>query len=266
MASLGQLTAGIAHEINNPINFVKSNIRPLQLDFRDLNELLDEYNKLHNIDAGAVKKHLAGIASFQNQIDLPFVRQEITNLISGIEEGAERTAEIVRGLRTFSRLDEGELKTVDVHEGINSTLVLLKNSLPYNISIVKEFNANGKIDCYPGKLNQVFMNIINNGVQAIQAKSPMNDNETIVISTKDTNDGRILISIKDSGIGMTENVKQKIFEPFFTTKAVGEGTGLGMAIVFKIIEKHYGRIDIVSSPGNGAEFILSLPHALPETS
>jgi len=266
MASLGQLTAGIAHEINNPINFVKSNIKPLQLDFRDLEELIDEYNKLHTIDEKSIKSQLSSIASFQKQIDLSFVKTEIGSLIKGIEEGAERTAEIVRGLRTFSRLDEGELKTVNVHEGIESTLVLLKNSFPYNIKIIKDFKADGNIDCYPGKLNQVFMNIINNGIQAIQLKPVKSEEEAIVISTRDTKDERIIISIKDSGIGMTEEVKQKIFEPFFTTKPVGEGTGLGMAIVFKIIEKHQGKIDIISSPGNGAEFILSLPHALLETS
>ena len=266
MASLGQLTAGIAHEINNPINFVKSNIKPLQLDFRDLEELIDEYNKLHTTDEKAIKSQLSNIASFQKQIDLSFVKTEIGSLIKGIEEGAERTAEIVRGLRTFSRLDEGELKTVNVHEGIDSTLVLLKNSFPYYIKIVKDFKADGNIDCYPGKLNQVFMNIINNGIQAIQAKPTKSDNETIVISTKDADNERIIISIKDSGTGMTDEVKQKIFEPFFTTKPVGEGTGLGMAIVFKIIEKHNGKIDILSSPDNGAEFILSLPHALSETS
>ncbi|WP_153796767.1 sensor histidine kinase [Foetidibacter luteolus] len=265
MASLGQLTAGIAHEINNPINFVKSNIKPLQLDIRDLSELLDEYNKLHTIDEKTIKKHLVSVADFQKQIDLPFVKTEIDSLIKGIEEGAERTAEIVRGLRTFSRLDEGELKTVNIHEGIDSTLVLLKNSLPYNVKITKDFKAKGDIDCLPGKLNQVFMNILNNGIQAIQAKEVMSDNESIGISTRDEGD-RIIISIKDSGIGMNEEVKQKIFEPFFTTKAVGEGTGLGMAIVFKIIEKHQGKIDIISSPGNGSEFTLSLPHTLSETS
>jgi len=266
MASLGQLTAGIAHEINNPINFVKSNIKPLQLDFRDLEELIDEYNKLHNADEKTFKTQLKNIADFQQQIDLPFVKTEINSLIKGIEEGAERTAEIVRGLRTFSRLDEGELKTVSVHEGIDSTLVLLKNSFPYNIKIIKDYQADGNIDCYPGKLNQVFMNIINNGIQAIQAKETKGGDESITITTKDVGGDRIIISIKDTGVGMTEEVKQKIFEPFFTTKAVGEGTGLGMAIVFKIIEKHNGKIDIISTPGNGAEFTLSLPHALLETS
>ncbi|MEX6687319.1 7TM diverse intracellular signaling domain-containing protein [Danxiaibacter flavus] len=262
MASLGQLTAGIAHEINNPINFVKSNIKPLQLDINDLFDIIDEYNKLHEVNGDDVRPHLKKINSLQQQIDVPFVKSEIKSLIKGIEEGADRTAEIVRGLRTFSRLDESEMKTVNVHEGIDSTLVLLKNSTPYNIAIKKDFKANGEIDCYPGKLNQVFMNIINNGIQAIMAKKPMGDSECITISTRDTEDEKIQISIKDSGIGMTEEVKQKIYEPFFTTKDVGEGTGLGMAIVFKIINNHHGKIDIISSPGNGAEFVLTLPHTL----
>lgn len=262
MASLGQLTAGIAHEINNPINFVKSNIKPLQLDINDLFDIIDEYNKLHEINGEDYKPQLKQINSLQQQIDVPFVKSEIKSLIKGIEEGADRTAEIVRGLRTFSRLDESEMKTVNVHEGIDSTLVLLKNSTPYNIAVKKDFKADGEIDCYPGKLNQVFMNIINNGIQAIMAKKPMGDNECISISTRDTEDGKIQISIKDSGIGMSEEVKQKIYEPFFTTKDVGEGTGLGMAIVFKIINNHHGKIDIISSPGNGAEFVLTLPHTL----
>lgn len=262
MASLGQLTAGIAHEINNPINFVKSNIKPLQLDINDLLMVIDEYDELHNLKNNEIDVHLKRIDGLKNEIDLNYIKTEIKKLIKGIEEGAERTAEIVRGLRTFSRLDESELKVVNIHEGIDSTLVLLKNSLPFNLKIIKNFTADGNIECYPGKLNQVFMNIINNGIQAIQEKKERDEAETITLQTRDVN-SKIEISIKDSGIGMTEEVKQKIFEPFFTTKDVGEGTGLGMAIVFKIIEKHNAKINIVSSPGNGAEFILTLPYLQP---
>jgi signal transduction histidine kinase len=263
MASLGQLTAGIAHEINNPINFVKSNINPLRLDVKDLLDVLNEYDGLHKINEELTyKKKLSEIERLKKQIDVDFVQKEIDNLIVGIEEGAERTAEIVQGLRNFSRLDEAELKMVDVHEGILSTLVILKNSTPYYITIEKQFTANGEIECFPGKLNQAFMNIITNGIQAINAKKEKSNKETIVISTKDVNDS-IQISIKDSGIGMTEDVKHRIYEPFFTTKDVGEGTGLGMAIVFKIIQKHEGHIDIISEPCKGSEFIITLPHKHP---
>ena len=263
MASLGQLTAGIAHEINNPINFVKSNIKPLQLDIKDLIEVIDEYNKLHGADAGSIEGKLQQIDKLKKQIDIEYVRTEIDSLMKGIQDGAERTAEIVLGLRNFSRLDESEIKTVNIHEGLESTLFLLKNQVPANVHIVKDFQANGQTECLPGKLNQVFMNILSNGLQAIKEK-PEQGQEELRISTRDIGD-QIEIRIRDSGIGMTEQVKHRIFDPFFTTKDVGEGTGLGLSIVFKIIQRHEGRIEVVSSPGNGAEFIITLFHTLPES-
>jgi two-component system NtrC family sensor kinase len=261
MASLGQLTAGIAHEINNPINFVKSNINPLRLDVKDLMEVLNAYDELHELnDHNTFKQKLTAIEELKEDMDVPFIRQEIDSLIIGIEEGAERTAEIVRGLRTFSRIDEAALKTVNLHDGILSTLVLLKNNIPYNIKVIKEFKANGEVECFPGKVNQVFMNIITNAIQAIKGKTEKTDEESITITTRDTEDEQIEISVKDTGPGMTEEVKHRIFEPFFTTKDVGEGTGLGMAIVFKIIQKHAGKINIITAPNEGAEFIITLPH------
>lgn len=262
MASLGQLTAGIAHEINNPINFVKSNIKPLNLDIEDVFGIVDMYNKLHDTK-GPIAQQLQKINEKQEEIDLDFVKQEIKQLIKGIEDGAERTAEIVRGLRTFSRLDEGELKSANVHDGLNSTLILLRNSMPAYVRIEKKFSAQGNIECFPGKLNQVFMNILNNAIQAIEEKTEKEAEEWILISTLDIPGDKIQIHIKDSGIGMSEQVKRKIFEPFFTTKSVGVGTGLGMAIVFKIMEEHHGKIEVESEPGKGAEFILTLPYIHP---
>ena len=264
MASLGQLTAGIAHEINNPINFVKSNIKPLQLDINDLIEVIDAYDGLHNASETEIPVKLAQIEKLKKQIDISFVKTEIESLVKGIKEGAERTAEIVLGLRNFSRLDESEVNIVNVHEGVDSTLVLLKNALPPNLVIKKDFQAHGEIECFPGKLNQVFMNILSNGIQAIKEKEVQQPEQSITIATKDTEEG-IVISIKDSGMGMTEEVKQKIFDPFFTTKDVGEGTGLGLSIVYKIIQKHGGKIEVVSSRGNGAEFIISLYKVLPQS-
>ncbi len=149
-------------------------------------DVLNEYEGLHKINEEATyKRKLNEIEKFKQQIDVEFVQKEIDSLIVGIEEGAERTAEIVQGLRTFSRIDEAELKTVNIHEGILSTLVILKNSTPYYITIEKEFNAQGEIECFPGKLNQVFMNIITNAIQAITAKPEKNNKEIITISTKD---------------------------------------------------------------------------------
>ncbi len=170
------------------------------------------------------------------------------SLIGGIEEGAERTAEIVRGLRIFSRLDESEMKEVNIYDNINSTLILLRNASPHYLKIRKHYEAPGEIECYPGKLNQVFMNILTNGIQAIKAKPEKAEEEYIDIWVTEGDDC-MRITISDTGIGMTEEVKHKVFDPFFTTKDVGEGTGLGMSIVFKIIEKHHGKINVISSPG-----------------
>jgi two-component system, NtrC family, sensor kinase len=264
MASLGVLTAGIAHEINNPINFVKSNIKPLQLDFKDLLEVIGEYEKLHDTDVDKMSAQLQDIDALKKQIDLDFVKTEIKNLMKGIENGAERTAEIVRGLRTFSRLDESSLKTVDIHEGLDSTIILLRSNIPANIIVVKNYNADCVIDCFPGKLNQVFMNILSNAIQAIKEKPAPVSEERITISTKNLNENEVEIRIRDTGKGMTEEVKQKIFEPFFTTKDVGEGTGLGLAIVFKIIQEHSGKIEVESEPGKGTEFIITLHNSIPK--
>ncbi|WP_316820613.1 7TM diverse intracellular signaling domain-containing protein [Pedobacter gandavensis] len=256
MASLGQLTAGIAHEINNPINFVTSNIKPLQMDIDDLNELINMYE---NIDpAQDLSSQLSSIESFKRNIDLDFVREEIKSLLSGIGEGAQRTAEIIRSLKNFSRLDENDTKPVDLNEGLNSTLVLLRSTFPGNLQIVKEYGELPKVECMPGKINQVFMNLISNAIQAIKGKASTNAEETLHIRTWQEGD-EVKISIKDSGSGMSEEVKQKIFEPFFTTKDVGEGTGLGLSIVFRIIENHRGHIDVVTKVNQGTEFIITLP-------
>ncbi|WP_436485035.1 sensor histidine kinase [Chitinophaga sp. ARDCPP14] len=255
MASLGQLTAGIAHEINNPINFVTSNIKPLKLDIADLRELLNRYDELPV--STDISKSLADIALFKKEIDIDYIHEEISSLIKGIEDGASRTAEIVKGLRTFSRLDESEVKSIDIHEGLDSTLVLLRNAIPPYVNIIKDYAGLPKIECYAGKINQVFMNIFSNALNAIKSKKEQH-NEFISITTRQEN-SFIVITIKDTGIGMSEAVREKIFDPFFTTKDVGEGTGLGLSIVFSIIEKHKGKIVVNSAPGEGAEFIIYLP-------
>ncbi len=261
MSSLGQLTAGIAHEINNPINFVKSNVSPLHMDVQDLFQLITEYQQLHSTSDDDLLSKLSGIKKLENKLDPDFLKEEIESLIGGIEEGAERTAEIVRGLRIFSRLDESEMKEVNIYDNINSTLILLRNATPHYLKIRKHYEAPGEIECYPGKLNQVFMNILTNGIQAIKAKLVKNEEEYIDIWVTEE-DECMCIGISDTGIGMTEEVKHKVFDPFFTTKDVGEGTGLGMSIVFKIIEKHHGKIDVVTSPGKGATFTIEIPYKL----
>jgi len=256
MASLGQLTAGIAHEINNPINFVVSNVKPLKRDIDDILTLLTKYGEIQ--DDKNVNEKLKEIKDLKQELDTDYAIQEINLLLKGIDEGASRTSEIVKGLKNFSRLDEDDLKQADIHEGLNSTLALLNSNIARDeITIKKEYGNLTPIECYPGKLNQVFMNILNNAIQAIAANKTKPGE--IKIKT-DLIDGKtVRISIKDNGPGMTEEVKHKIFEPFFTTKNVGEGSGLGLSIVYGIIEKHKGEISVESAPGQGAEFIISLP-------
>jgi signal transduction histidine kinase len=256
MASLGQLTAGIAHEINNPINFVSSSINPLKRDIADILTILDKYDELSN--DGNIDQKLNEVKILKKDLDLDYLKKEIITLLTGIDEGANRTAEIVKGLRNFSRMDEDDLKLANIHEGIDSSLVLLNSTLGGRIDISKSYGNIPSIECYAGKLNQVFMNILTNATQAISANKDTNGKGIITIKTfeKDTN---IIVSLKDSGPGMTEEVKNKVFEPFFTTKEVGEGTGLGLSIVFSIIEAHKGLIEVVSEIGKGTEFIITLP-------
>ncbi len=257
MASLGQLTAGIAHEINNPINFVYAGINSLKANINDVLEVLDAYAE---VTPENVEEQLQEVNNLKEDIEYEEVIEEMQELADSIKRGAERTAEIVNGLRTFSRLDEDDLKTADVHENLDATLSILRNQYKDHIEIIKEYGDIPSIDCYPGKLNQVFMNIIANAVQA------MPDKGTITLSTRKTKlqEGSyeregVIISIKDSGAGMPEAVKKRIFEPFFTTKEVGKGTGLGLSITHSIMEKHQGRIEVESEMGKGTEFKLILP-------
>jgi two-component system NtrC family sensor kinase len=256
MAGLGQLTAGIAHEINNPINFVTSNIKPLQLDINDLYDVIQMYEDLD--PAQDMQQQLAAVNSFKKQIDLDFIKTEINSLLSGIGEGAKRTAEIIRSLKNFSRLDENDTKPVDLNEGLESTLVLLRSTVPDFVKIIKDLPQIPLVECLPGKINQVFMNLITNAIQAIKIKEDRNQEEFLYIRTW-AEDNTVKISIRDTGPGMTDEIKQKIFEPFFTTKEVGEGTGLGLSIVFSIIEKHKGHIDVLTKVNHGTEFIITLP-------
>lgn len=255
MASLGQLTAGIAHEINNPINFVSANIKPLQLDIQDLLDIISQYETINT--ETDLTPQLDKIKAFKEEIDIGYVTNEIRVLLGGIEDGAKRTAEIVKGLKNFSRLDETDIKGADINEGIESTLLLLRNSISNLIHIEMHLGQIPSIQCYPGKLNQVFMNVLNNAIQAMD-KRKTEENHVLSISTALEND-YVVVTIEDTGIGMSSAVKEKIFEPFFTTKDVGEGTGLGMSIVYKIIESHRGKIEMWSEPDKGTKVMLFLP-------
>ena len=254
MASLGQLTAGIAHEINNPINFVSANLRPLKTGIDEVLEVVAKYEGITS-DSVLIDK-LKEIAAFKKEIDLDYLKIEIEKLLAGIEDGAKRTSEIVSGLKNFSRLDESDIKEASINEGIESTLILLRSSFSKQIEIVTNLEKVPNIECYPGKLNQVFLNILSNALYAINKKGSSTNNK-LIISTFEK-EGQIYATFEDSGIGMTPDVKGKIFEPFFTTKNVGEGTGLGMSIVFKIIESHHAHLEVESELGKGTKITIIL--------
>ncbi|MCS4436370.1 sensor histidine kinase [Aquiflexum gelatinilyticum] len=256
MASLGQLTAGIAHEINNPINFVSSNISPLKRDINDLLDIVNAYREKGKLEfSDASKKDLERV---EEDIEFDYILKEIEQLLRGMEEGAKRTVEIVKGLRLFSRVDEQDVKRVDIHDGINSTLILLNSSMSGKIQVYKEFGSIPIIECLPGKLNQVFMNIITNAIHALLENLDKIPEPKITIRTIHVGE-KIRIEIEDNGFGMPAHVKQRIFEPFFTTKAVGKGTGLGLSIVYTIIENHKGTLEVSTEQGKGTNFIITLP-------
>ncbi|HYV90577.1 MAG TPA: ATP-binding protein [Chitinophagales bacterium] len=255
MASLGQLTSGIAHEINNPINFVSANINPLKRDIDEIMRLLEIYNGLDQQNCTA---KLEEVSKFHDQVNLKYTLDEIKSLLKGIEEGSNRTAEIVKGLRNFSRLDEEGMKTANINEGMESTLVLLQNKMKQQeIEVHKAYGAIPDIQCFPGQLNQVFMNLLTNAIDAIGRNGKIFITTDTVASSNGVSSVRV--SIRDTGAGMSDEVKEKIFDPFFTTKDVGEGTGLGLSISYGIIQKHMGKIEVKSEVGKGTEFIITLP-------
>ncbi len=253
MASLGQLTAGIAHEINNPVNFISSGIDSLRLVLGDLLTIVKEYD---NLNLENTENQLNIIKELKDELDYDLLLKGIGELSSSIKTGADRTAEIVRGLRKFSRLDEDSLKMIDLHENIDATLVILHNQYKERIEIVRQYGDLPAIECNPGKLNQVFLNILVNAIEAIENKGIISIKTKLsLIETKKY----VEIHITDTGIGMTEEVKKRIFEPFFTKKDVGKGTGLGLSISYGIIEQHKGKIEVISQKGVGTEFIVYIP-------
>jgi signal transduction histidine kinase len=250
MASLGQLTAGVAHEINNPINFVSAGIDSLKDNFTDITEVAEAYFALNAEEDNKLK--LQKLHKLRKDSEVEELIEESRQLFKSIKNGANRTTEIVKSLKNFTRLDENTIKQADLQEGLDSTLVILSSQMKDRIEVVRHYGNIEPIACYPGQLNQVFMNILSNAIQAIKGEG------TIWIQTYKNNECAI-VKIKDSGIGMNEEVKKHIFEPFFTTKDVGEGTGLGLSISYSIIEKHHGKIEVESTPGLGTEFIIKLP-------
>jgi two-component system NtrC family sensor kinase len=281
MSSLGQLVAGIAHEINNPINFIYGNIIHANDYIKELLNLVNLYHQNYSVPAEDIQKQI-------KKIDLIFLLEDLPKLMTSMQMGADRICEIVLSLRNFSRLDEAEIKPVDIHEGINSTLMILHSRLKlindrHFIQVIKEYGELPQVECYAGQLNQVFMNLLSNAIDAVvsRCKSEVINEETqlqlipeeetelssfiptIKIHTEVICDAYVAIRIIDNGTGMSELIKKHIFDPFFTTKPVGQGTGLGLSISYQIIvEKHGGMLECYSELGKGTEFLIKLPIAL----
>ncbi|MBF2028687.1 MAG: PAS domain S-box protein [Oscillatoriales cyanobacterium C42_A2020_001] len=271
MSSLGQLVAGVAHEINNPVNFIYGNLSHAHDYIQDLLDLIELYRQHYPNPAAEVQRRI-------DTIEVDFLTQDLPKLLNSMKVGADRIQKIVASLRNFSRMDEAEVKAVDIHEGIDSTLMILQNRIKERpdhtgIEIVKDYSRLPLVECYAGQLNQVFMNILSNAIDALdetyqgQTRSlPEGSTASpiaaqITIQTRLTDDNqRVQICIIDNASGMNEEVQRRIFEPFYTTKPVGKGTGMGLSISYQVVvEKHGGNLHCLSTPGEGTTFVIEIP-------
>jgi signal transduction histidine kinase len=259
MASLGTLTAGIAHEINNPINFVSANVIPLRENIHDITTLIAAYK---SIDFSNLKSELKRLAGLEEELELDYMLTETKQLIDGIEEGAKRTHTIVDGLTSFSRGNMVKKSEADINRGIRSTISVLKSRLN-NVNLIMDLDNNlPLVSCQVGKINQVVLNLINNALDALEEKNGTNGKASqLIVGTKNLGDS-IQIIIGDNANGIDKELQRKIMEPFYTTKDVGKGTGLGLSISYSIIEDHGGAIEIDSEMGVGTKFMVTLPIVL----
>ncbi|MDZ8027298.1 MAG: PAS domain S-box protein [Nostoc sp. DedQUE11] len=295
MSGLGQLVAGVAHEINNPVNFIYGNLTHANDYIKDLVRFVELYQQLY-------PHPIAQLEQLAQEIDLEFLIDDLPKLLNSMKVGAERIREIVLSLRNFSRMDEADMKEVDIHEGIDSTLMILEHRIKATpnhpaIQVIKEYSNLPLVECYAGQLNQVFMNILANAIDALE--EAMGNDEwgvesgemgrwgsvgnvegnvikdcsqtsqtpnatylipTITIHTELTSEKQVVIRIADNGLGIPKQVKQRLFDPFFSTKPIGKGTGIGLSISYQIIsQKHGGSLECISQPGSGAEFVITIP-------
>ena len=256
MSSLGQMVAGIAHEINNPVNFIGGNIDYANQYIQDLADLVTLYQEYYPNPPDAILQRI-------EDIELEFLREDLPKTLSSMKMGADRIHEIVVSMRNFSRSDDGNMKSADIHEGIDSTLVILNHRLKQGIQVIKQYGKLPAVECSPAQLNQVFMNVIGNAIDALEEvkKGDKGYSPTIWISTEVTADNTVTVKIRDNGPGIAAGCAQQIFDPFFTTKSIGKGTGLGLAISYQIVAKHQGKIEVNSQIGQGTEFVITLPVA-----
>jgi signal transduction histidine kinase len=265
MSALGQMVAGVAHEINNPVNFIHGNLSHVSEYTQNLLELVQAYQTQYPDPPQSIQDLL-------EHLELEFIAEDLTKLLQSMKVGTHRIREIVLSLRNFSRLDEAEFKTVNIHEGLDNTLMLLHHRLRARpdrpeIYVVKHYGSLPLVQCYAGQLNQVFMNLLSNAIDALEEKSQdrcfeeMVENPNMIwIHTSATADQQVRITIADNGPGISDEVRSQLFNPFFTTKPVGKGTGLGLSISYQIItEKHHGTLWCDSSSGQGAKFTLEIP-------
>lgn len=253
MSSLGQMTAGIAHEINNPVNFISGNLPHVNSYVENLLKLIQLYEACIDHPSPQIKK-------LSDEIDFDFLREDLPNALASINIGVDRIQKLVLSLRSFSRVDESTSKEVDIHEGIDNTLILLSSQLKQGIKVIKDYGEIPPIECYPAQLNQVFMNLLANSIDALLEDCEKPDKQ-IKIRTR-SHFNMVSIEIQDNGVGILDDLRKKLFDPFFTTKAVGKGTGLGLAISYQIIKKHSGSIDLDSHLGIGTSFVVKIPHRI----
>ncbi|MEM9540243.1 MAG: ATP-binding protein [Cyanobacteria bacterium P01_E01_bin.42] len=269
MASLGQLVAGVAHEINNPINFISGNIKPAQDYAKDLLDIIASYQQECPQVTQKLQKKI-------DEIDLDFIREDFIKLLDSLKMGANRIRSLVVSLRDFSHLDKAETKMADIHDGIDNTLLILGSKLK-NVRVIRNYEDCPMVECFPGQLNQVFMNILANAADAVEEKRqhfhesenyadidrPLGYQPEICVRSQTLDDRWIQVTIADNGLGIPDDLCDRIFEPFFTTKPVGKGTGLGLSISYQIIvEKHGGTIDVAGIPGQGTTFTIKIPQQI----
>ncbi|MCW6034991.1 PAS domain-containing sensor histidine kinase [Spirulina subsalsa FACHB-351] len=264
MSSLGQLVAGVAHEINNPVNFIYGNLVHLEEYSQNLIDLVEMYQQQYPETTPEIEDKI-------EDIDLEFLLKDIPKILSSMQIGANRIREIIQSLRNFSRMDEAEVKEANLHQGIDSTLLILHNRLKAKpespaIQVIKEYGDLPLVECYPGSLNQVFMNILANAIDALDefynqaSRNTQKEMSRMIAIKTSCDEDWVTVSISDNGIGIKPEIRSSLYDPFFTTKPIGKGTGLGLAISYQIVvEKHQGDLSCLSEPGQGTQFIIKLP-------